>query len=532
MSEENNHQTHKTINQNFGVEVIPVSEVHCDDGEDNISCTPYGSGEISNNSNASLSNTCDSSGSTLCVNHKANPLDDPIIQEMFKQRTVKMDKVEEERRIRMYTMMRYSKKYKHLQTERANIKWDKMRCNDEHEDTERSLKGMNGQPQIVPDSEENSIGNRRMQSQRSLNAKQISCNFGIDLHALDLIDMELNNYQSNSSDNSNDDISKTNSKSENKNDENEDKDNEANDNEEIYENNTTKKYFNNNETNLEDITKSNSKLSSSSSEYSNKEFIKSHYKVNSRLINCKKNSSVCRFDDNPVLINNFLYDSEIDEQDNSIKTRDDTLQFNDEDECDYNSGIDDYVNSNNDNENDNDNNNNSNNNNNNDNCNNVFQKFCNSETSKIQNKNKKKHKKIKLFKISHKPKGTIEINDANTLNKINFDKGSNDNNSYFDDDNSNTLINSILNIQSNSSINSNSIDDDLNINVTPKLNDKKKKHNGIIKFFMGIKHHHSKSNNINPENQDNNKQIIIDKHNETFKKTKSLRFSDSVNIIP
>lgn len=55
-----------------------------------------------------------------------NPLEDPIIQEMFQQRNVKMDTVEEERRKRMYIMMKQSKKYKRIQAERANQKWNQM----------------------------------------------------------------------------------------------------------------------------------------------------------------------------------------------------------------------------------------------------------------------------------------------------------------------------------------------------------------------------------------------------------------------
>lgn len=68
--------------------------------------------------------------SNVYVTTKINPLEDPIIQEMFQQRTVELNNAEEERRIRMYNMMRQSKKYKRIQAERANLKWDQLNCED------------------------------------------------------------------------------------------------------------------------------------------------------------------------------------------------------------------------------------------------------------------------------------------------------------------------------------------------------------------------------------------------------------------
>ncbi|OUM69663.1 hypothetical protein PIROE2DRAFT_57225 [Piromyces sp. E2] len=501
LNENNDHEI--TNHQDLDVSIIPISDVKNYSKENNLNeCTQYDSGELADYSNFSLTTntTTDSSGSNLCMHqNKVSPLDDPIIQEMFKQRTVEMDKIEEERRIRMYTMMRYSKKYKHLQTERANMKWDQQN----YENTERSLKNMNSQLGI-PDSEGNSLEDHGKLSnwfsddsppkmQRSISVKHSQSNFGIDLHDLDQIDMELNNCQSNCSENSNDE-----------NDEEEKSvDNKHNDieHEEINLNGDVKVYSNNQDQNYDEITKSNSKISTSSSENenNNNELIESHYKFNSRMISNRslskmKSQSLCITDDEQLKINNYLSNSD-------LNTDSNTLSNSISNSLLYSSN--DFTNSD-----------------------NNIRLYPHKDSQLVINtKEKKKHKKLKLFKLGHKNKNTIEINDTNTLNKVVF----NSKNSI--DNNSDETYNPSLSV----------LEFTHEVNSFNKSNDKKKKH-AFIRFFLGKKFSKSDENedkNINNITELNEPHIErlcsalrVPNSEKCFKKVKSLRFSDSVSIIP
>jgi len=445
MGEEANVNSILMNHQDLDIEVIPLSKLTNSEEKDST----YGSNEITDHSNFSLTTTTthDSSGSNLCMTHnKFNPLDDPIIQEMFKQRTVKMDKVEEERRIRMYTMMRYSKKYKHLQTERANIKWDK------------SLRELDSQLSI-PEIEDNlseTVAPKRTSSpnwlsnvsHRSLSMKQPSTNFGIDLRDLDLVDMELNNNHN--SENNNEESSKpiNNSNDSNLND---------NDNEEVFPNEIAKVYSNSQDNSFDEITKSHSKTSNSSSENDVpiEDTSKQHpYKLTRSISNTKRrslyehengssflNDSLSNSDFQNQLINNYMSSSTSDNNSICINTFNPT------------------------------------------NSNEVHSFFSNNDihsSSTViaeenqQNKNKKKtHKKIKLFKIGHKQKNVISISDTNTNNKVSFCNGNFVENTSSDDNV--TIVNQ----------NTTNGNDEIS-NTLPscqKSHEKKKKYYSLVRFF-------------------------------------------------
>jgi len=500
MSEEIKDDNLAIINhQDLSVDGISFSQMK--NYEENEST--YGSGEINDYSNLSLTTTTtnDSSGSNLCMQRKFNPLEDPIIQEMFKQRTVEMDKVEEERRIRMYTMMRYSKKYKHLQTERANIKWDK---SFRDLDSQLSLSDIEDDISEAPQksSSPNWLSNV---SHRSLSAKQPSTNFGIDLHDLDLVDMELNN--NNCSENSNEELSKPVSNS---------NDNLNDDNEESSPKHIIKVYSNSQESNLYEIAKSNSKTSNSSSENDfsiEDNTLKHPYKLTRSISNAKRrsffedengqsqlNDSLTNSNFNNQLINNYMSNS--DSNSTYTNTINNSLSNND-----------------------------------------IHSSTTTTATDNSQDKNKKKlgGKKVKLFKLGgHKTKNCIEINDTSTHNRVDFHSGEN----IGSDDNL-TMINP-------------SSTEDIPPLVSAMKNpDKKKKYYGIVKFFTGKKNSktdnvvktiplennyvEANNNNIYIEpntnnyiepNSNNFNNTAIKNNSNSFKKTKSIRFSDSVNIIP
>jgi len=482
----------------------------------------YGSDEINDYSNLSLTTTTtnDSSGSNLCMQRKFNPLEDPIIQEMFKQRTVEMDKVEEERRIRMYTMMRYSKKYKHLQTERANIKWDKS-----FRDLDSQLSLSDIEDDISETPKKSSSPNWLSGvSHRSLSAKQPSTNFGIDLHDLDLVDMELNN--NNCSENSNEELTKPVSNS---------NDNLNDDNEETFPNHIIKVYSNSQESNLYEIAKSNSKTSNSSSENDfsiEDNTLKHPYKLTRTISDAKRrsffedengrsqlNDSLSNSDFNNHLINNYISNS--DDNSTYINTINNSLSNND-----------------------------------------IHSSTTTTATDNSQDKNKKKigGKKVKLFKLGgHKTKNCIEISDTNTHNRVSFHSDEN-----VDSDDNLTMINPSSN-------------EEIPPLVSAMKNpEKKKKYYGLVKFFTGKKNSkngnavktiplennyvepnnnniylepNNKNNYLEPNNKNNylepnNKNNYLEPNNnninntvnknnvKSFKKTKSIRFSDSVNIIP
>jgi len=511
-----NNDNNITSHQDLDVSIIPVSEIKNYSDNEISGCSQYDSGELADYSNVSLTTTNDSSGSNFCVHHsKVNPLDDPIIQEMFKQRTVEMDQIEEERRIRMYTMMRYSKKYKHLQTERANMKWDQMHNNCEH--TEKSLKDLD--KLVIPDSEGNSLEDNGNLSnwfsdtpprmQRSISVKHSQSNFGIDLHDLDLIDMELNNSQNIGSENNNDDDDDD---GKDKDQDHEEKSNRSDTtNEELNLNEDIKIYSNNKQQSFGDITKSNSKLSTSSSENdtNNNKLIKSHYKFssNSSKSISNKSQSFNLPEGNIPKINNYLSNSDINTLASS--TMSSTNEFGNYDSIQL------YSSKN-------------------------YQSKNNNSRNKV-NKEKNKNRKLKLFKLGHKNKNTIEINDTSTFNKVTFQsKSSLDNNS----DETVNQANSLLDFDDSPPFNKSIL----------KPNDKKKKH-AFISFFLGKKYSKSIENeneneNTNENNNDNNikksiefknlkpekcivnRELSVRSNEKCFKKVKSLLFSDSVNIIP
>jgi len=457
-----NNDQNITNHQDLDVSIIPVTEIKSYKDNELNECTQYDSGELADYSNLSLTTTNDSSGSNLCVHHnKVNPLDDPIIQEMFKQRNIEMDKVEEERRIRMYTMMRYSKKYKHLQTERANIKWDQ---DNNYENTEGFLKGSDGQLGI-PDSEGNSLedhdkltnwfSDEPPKIQRSISVKHSQSNFGIDLHDLDLIDMELNNCHSNNSENSND---------ENKEEQSTDNNHSDDEHEEIYSKDDVKVYSNTGEQNYDEITKSNSKLSTSSSENDNNndnELIKSHYKLSSRSISSSrslskmKSQSLCITSDEQIKINNYLSSSDITTDNNTIAnsiSNSNSITYGSNDFSNYGNSIHLYP---------------------------------HKDSQLVLNtKEKKKHKKLKLFKLGHKNKNTIEINDTNTLSKVVFNSKNSIDNSSDDTVNPSLSILDYAHEQYN------------------KENEKKKKY-AFVKFFLGKKYSKPNENEIKNEVKEN-----------------------------
>jgi len=93
MSKENiniiNKEQDNITDQDLGIKVISLSEVNNYQDENNNIYSSYESSELTDYSNLSLTNsntnTNISSGSNICMHQKVNPLDDPIIQEMFKQ---------------------------------------------------------------------------------------------------------------------------------------------------------------------------------------------------------------------------------------------------------------------------------------------------------------------------------------------------------------------------------------------------------------------------------------------------------------
>ncbi|ORX58564.1 hypothetical protein BCR36DRAFT_402057 [Piromyces finnis] len=460
----NNNDQNISNNKNYDELIIPISEIKSYEDSEKNDCLQYDSGELTDYSNLSLTPSHDSSGSNLCVHHnKINPLNDPIIQEMFKQRTVEMDQVEEERRIRMYTMMRYSKKYKHMQKQRANMKWDQMYNN--YEQTEKSLKDsqsniLNSEENALEDNEKlsNWFSDNSPKIHRAISFKQSQSNFGIDLHDLDLIDMELNNCSENSNDDNDD--------NDNNNSDNEDNEqfieNNKNDSEhkEIVPSNNVKIYTNNKEQSFDEVAKSNSKISTSSSENettNNNELIKSHYKFSSRSIGKVKSRSICFIDPNTPKINNYFSNSDI----NDSKTLTSSITSNnDYDNYDNNQT---YLH-------------------------NDYQSNINTFQNK-DNKDKKKHKKLKLFNLVHKNKNTIVINDANTLNKVDF----NSKNSA--DNNSDETVNPSISLHDYSN-------EDNFYNKSMINSNGKKKKLPFVRFFLGKKY--SKSNETNDDNVDNN----------------------------
>jgi len=489
MSEEINDDNIAIINhQDLDVEVVPLNNYEENDSYSNYSSSEIN--EINDYSNLSLTTTAtDSSGSNLCMQQKFNPLEDPIIQEMFKQRTVKMDKVEEERRIRMYTMMRYSKKYKHLQTERANIKWDK---SFRDLDSQASLSEIEDDIPETPakSSSPNWLSNV---SHRSLSAKQPSASFGIDLHDLDLVDMELNNNHC--SENSNEELSKPDTNlNENLND---------NDNEETVPKHAIKVYSNNQESNLYEIAKSNSKSSNSSSEndFSVEDTIKHPYKLNRTLTNTKKLS----YNENgqSQLNDSQLNDSQLHDSLSSTDFNNQLINYY-VSSSDNNSTYTNTFNSNNSLSN-----------------NDIHSSSTTTATDNSQNKNKKINKKVKLFSLGHKNKNCIEINDTTTYKKVNFH---NDENIGSDD---NITV-------------TNSNEDISNSNSSLKSHEKKKKYIGFVKFFTNKKNSKTDNvvktipleNNYIEPSKNTIKSTAIKNNIKSFKKTKSIRFSDSVNIIP
>jgi len=417
----------KSVNKDFAIEVIPSKLEYRDD---NDVYSSYESNEMIDYSNASLATTQGSSGSTLCVhNNKVNPLDDPIIQEMFKQRTVEMDKVEEERRIRMYTMMRYSKKYKHLLIERANIKWDKHTVEDNN-DVEKSLTDVTNdeeneyecQDNCDEEFKSNLYGSSQLDDQKNLKQKRLSSNFGIDLHDLDLIDMELNNDHNNNSENNNEEIMRSSTHNENE-------EIITNPDIQVYNNNKN----NNNNINYNSILKSNSKNSSSSSSSSEHSPGELDENNNSNDNNEKLNS----FSKNYKLqVNNFFDSKDISYNNNDIQ---------------------------------------------------IYQQN-NYAINNLQDKNMKKHKKLKLFRLSynHKTKNKMEIEDTNSFKTVNF-ISSNSLNSSTGGSNNKLYNYSQSNIYSSTSLSS-STNDDNSSNFIPKSDEKKAKHYGFIKFFVNKKH--------------------------------------------